>query len=346
MSSAGDTWFYGLAAGVGMLVVACAAVFLCRAEYEQMIQENEMARSGRADRPTQRPARSYVGPLRVGRRDGRGGTPVGYVLVKTGDLVGGRAPLLLSQPLRANVDPVSQLTFFLSIIVQTGAFTLGVVASVRIAQDEEESPPILSLVLLLENIVQAVELTWYALVGLYHYLVIQREMPVYYRYMDWVLTTPTMLLHTMFFTVWLKHAWEPAFFLVDEAGKVAAIPVVVVLDWAMLFVGLVYETRWASLQWAMKGLDRVWGINAGFLFLVGAFVPLSVTLGTHYTDDGLALLLSMFVVWVFYGAVAGVYERQPHIRNTCYNLLDVASKNVFGVILSAIALNKSWPARA
>ena len=59
----------------------------------------------------------------------------------------------------------------------------------------------------------------------------------------------------------------------------------------------------------------------------------SFTAVSSYVADGdglgVAIFVCMFLVWLGYGVAAWM----PHAQEVAYNLLDVVSKNVYGVFL-------------
>ena len=49
------------------------------------------------------------------------------------------------------------------------------------------------------------------------------------------------------------------------------------------------------------------------------------------SNDGLNIFLYFFIIWSLYGIVAVLPYK---IKNMCYNILDLFSKNFFGIFLS------------
>ena len=78
------------------------------------------------------------------------------------------------------------------------------------------------------------------------------------------------------------------------------------------------------------------GLYFGFVPFVGAFVPTAVTLGQFYTPWALLSVLLTFFTWLLYGVVAMI--ELPIYRNAAYNVLDIVSKNVVGIVVSVVAL--------
>ena len=89
----------------------------------------------------------------------------------------------------------------------------------------------------------------------------------------------------------------------------------------MLALGLVAE-------W--KVVPRAWAVSAG---MVAFFASFGLLL-THYVRGtgtiGIVLFLFVYVVWGMYGVAA---LQDSDCKNISYNLLDIVSKNVYGLIL-------------
>ena len=219
------------------------------------------------------------------------------------------------------------LTFIISMVMQ--AVTL-VLSAVTLSQSGEPNPapPLLIMVVAMELIVQCVEIVWYGLVGsLYYFGTL--SIGVRYRYYDWVITTPTMLVSLLIFIWYLECPSRTNDDTFADGSKIAAIVCVVLADWVMLFFGYVYE---AEQQWITKKLDFMGegsGLWLGFLPFLAAFLPIFIAIGTSSTGWGWFTVIVTFITWLLYGVVA-LYFRTPDqakIKNTSYNLLDIVSKN-------------------
>ena len=232
-----------------------------------------------------------------------------------------------------------------------------IVSAIALAKDD--IPEALSLVLILETIVQGVEFAWYTIVGGL-YLLGRQSIDVGYRYIDWAISTPIMLISLMFFTLWeANRCVRREDLLGYDGSRVAALIVLVVCDWLMLVVGAAYANArndgtglWARIARACDAVFPVAngkgnGIFVGWIWFLGAFAPLFVILGTDHSKIGGQLAVSLsFVVWALYGVVAvalhwaGAIE--PATANTLYNLLDLVSKNIAGLVVSIVVLNGEY----
>jgi hypothetical protein len=184
---------------------------------------------------------------------------------------------------------------------------------------------ILRTVLWIETVVQVIELafyTWYA----YHFHTVAEA--TFYRYHDWAVTTPLMLLSTMIYfdyqnkpeeVVTLESFWE-------EHWK--DVLIVFAFNVVMLLFGYLYERNVIGL-WASQ--------TVGFAGYAGTFYVLWDKFASK-TASNLPLYWFMTIVWGFYG-IAAFFS--PAVKNTAYNLLDVVAKNFYGVFLSYLINEKA-----
>lgn len=219
-------------------------------------------------------------------------------------------------------------TFILSLSVQLAVIIFSVAALVAKTNTSET----LSTILTLETVVQSVEFVWYLVVGvlfLYGF-----NISVVYRYIDWVVTTPVMLVTLLLFLLFLNEPCLKYDAIVEKQENFWVLVIVsVIADLSMLCLGLYYERMSDS-----KGpLFLLFGTFA----LLVAFIPHAIVLYEHFSWLGLEALVVTLVVWALYGLVAFVFRKQADekTKNGCYNVLDIFSKNVAGVIVSVCALH-------
>jgi bacteriorhodopsin len=140
------------------------------------------------------------------------------------------------------------------------------------------------------------------------------------RYIDWMITTPIMLFTLMVFLSGcqsLQEYWE---------NHAVSTIVVILLDWMMLFFGFQNErTRECNpccSDWIHHG-----------------FYPFFLMFGIIYNTFEKNILQSrrlqfffgwFFFLWTLYG-IAAFYPFA--MRNTIYNILDIFSKNITGILL-------------
>lgn len=164
----------------------------------------------------------------------------------------------------------------------------------------------------LEVISQGIEFAWYSWVVCYF-----GRIQTWTRYIDWVFSTPVMLLSTALFLV---HRDE------DASKLDTAIYSTLALNAAMLAFGFALETGVIPLAV---------GLLLGGVCFVGSFAVLAL-----YVDErdtlSVVLFMAMFVVWGLYG-VAAAFPYAP--KNVAYNALDLVSKNFYGVFLTLYLYN-------
>lgn len=181
---------------------------------------------------------------------------------------------------------------------------------------------LLQQMLLLEVIVQFIEGFFYVY-WFYNFNNISNITPN--RYFDWVITTPTMLITLIFYLVFLKYeddnlSHELDFFDLFNQ-EFYTIVIVLVLNWLMLLFGYLGEINFIPV---------FLGVFLGFIpFLIYYYIIYKKY--AILSDDGLNIFLYFFIIWSLYGIVAVLPYK---IKNMFYNILDLFSKNFFGIFLS------------
>jgi len=128
------------------------------------------------------------------------------------------------------------------------------------------------------------------------------------RYLDWMITTPLILLGIIL-------VYNQTRGLINWKTFLG----IVVLNWGMLYSGYLGETgqadRWASLA-------------IGFLFFAGVLCLLwTATVGK---GQSMSVFWIFAVIWSLYGVA---YALDEETKNISYNILDVISKALFGMVL-------------
>ena len=211
---------------------------------------------------------------------------------------------------------VVRATAFASIAAQ---MLIGVVTSVgfflqvKNPQDRED----LNIILGFEVTSQVIEFLWYASILLWSFSITARL-----RYIDWVFSTPVMLISLALF---FRHRdAHTALFSIFESFEIY---VCLAVNWVMLAFGFAMESHVVSTS---VGL---WGGGAA---LVGSFTALAVLVPR---DDLMSVILfwATFGVWGLYGIAAAFDDVW---KNVMYNVIDVVSKNGFGLFLFVYALTR------
>jgi len=221
------------------------------------------------------------------------------------------------------INITAKASFFIQIV--TGAIDIYV-----LRYDLDEKNNILRQLLILELIVQIVEGTFYFwLINSFDKI----KNITSYRYYDWAISTPTMLLTLIVYLIYLKNIEESKsdpnsnsnsvvldlFQIVEDNKKI--IIQILLLNELMLYFGYLGETnKLTSKQSFILGIIP---------FLI--YYKMIYDNFAKYTEVGKKIYNYFFFVWLLYGfASLGTYE----IKNTIYNILDLFAKNFFGLYLS------------
>jgi bacteriorhodopsin len=183
-----------------------------------------------------------------------------------------------------------------------------------------EVPPhflILKQMMLLEVIVQFIEGAFY-LYWLYNFKKISNITPK--RYLDWTITTPVMLINLIFYMIFLRSNNDLDFFQVFNR-EFYTIITILILNWTMLLFGYLGE---------IGAIPIMLGVGLGFIpFLLYYYI-----IYKNYGSN--ELFFYFFIVWSLYGVVAILPYKT---KNMCYNILDLFSKNFFGLFLTYLLLS-------
>jgi hypothetical protein len=148
------------------------------------------------------------------------------------------------------------------------------------------------------------------------------------RYIDWSITTPTMLIEMIIYIIYLYHREKNTtssleFF--DLISKNAStITYILALNWLMLLFGYLAEK---------KILSTVTGVVLGFIPFLLYYLLIFINFVRN--KMGFYLFLYFFIFWGLYGVAALL---PYNIKNASYNILDLFSKNFFGVFLGYIVI--------
>ena len=153
------------------------------------------------------------------------------------------------------------------------------------------------------------------------------------RYIDWFITTPTMLITLMVYLIYLNKKVENKtneldLFTLFKNNLNIFIPVVI-LNWLMLLFGYLGE---------MKIIPVLLGVLLGFIPFLIYYYIIYVNFVTQNTD-GYLLFWYFFIFWSLYGLVAVM---PYYIKNSFYNILDLFAKNFFGLFLSYIIFSGNY----
>ena len=211
------------------------------------------------------------------------------------------------------------VTLILSILVQ---FITGVIEIAAMFIKVPSAYNLIRQLLLLEVSVQVIEGLFYGWLA-FNLNTIKNITSK--RYIDWVITTPTMLIVLIGYLIYLDkrstdETYGLEFFSLLKENASVIIPVLL-LNWLMLFFGYLGE---------MNILTPLVGILVGFIPFLLYYYKIFIN---YVSIQGQYLFWYFFIFWSFYGVVAIL---PYYIKNAFYNILDLFAKNFFGLFLSYI----------
>ena len=187
----------------------------------------------------------------------------------------------------------------------------------------EEKDDILSDILTLETTVQFIELLFYVWIA---FSVMNIKKMAARRYIDWVITTPAMLLSTIMFMKYQER---------KERGELESKPLKTMefikenknqilklfgFNFLMLVFGYLGE---------VNTISKYIAIPIGFGFFYKAF-ELIYNNYAATTTIGKQLFTFLVSVWSLYGVAAIM---SPNVKNVSYILLDIVAKNFYGLYI-------------
>jgi bacteriorhodopsin len=186
-----------------------------------------------------------------------------------------------------------------------------------------EKHKILTQVILLESIVQAIELLFY-IFFLRSLAVTNLSQMASIRYFDWVITTPIMLLTTIIFFRYQEYIeknidkkldlWE---FIKENKENIITI---FTSNFLMLLFGYLGE---------IKCIDMTHSLFIGFIFFGITFH----TIYKNYAIESKVSLKMFYFIFFIWGLYGGVALFDPINKNNMFNILDLFAKNFFGIYL-------------
>jgi bacteriorhodopsin len=180
---------------------------------------------------------------------------------------------------------------------------------------------IIKQLLVLELVVQVVEGSFY--IWLFrNFNTIANITPN--RYLDWFITTPTMLVTLIMYLIYLneknsaRNREQDLFELFYDNST--TIMTILSLNWLMLLFGYLGE---------LKVLPVITSVLLGFIpFII--YYYLIFTNYVNVNNIGWQIFAYFFGFWALYGVAAML---PYYFKNTMFNILDLFSKNFFGIFL-------------
>tara|TARA_Y100000592_G_scaffold58947_1_gene92311 strand:- start:3 stop:740 length:738 start_codon:yes stop_codon:yes gene_type:complete len=210
------------------------------------------------------------------------------------------------------------LSFFLSMLALSGSTIFTVLGSLA---DYNKEQRYLKNALISETVVNVIATLTYVYFMQYLYEnKIKLENITSIRYLDWVITTPLLLLSFALYSSYTTNKGRKAGTSFQDVDFTPLI-YIIILNLFMLLFGFLGETNQINK-------------HIGFTISVIFFIILFYFIYTDYVqdkDESLTPLFGVFTaVWFLYGVA---YYLPVIKKNIAYNILDMISKSAFGIFL-------------
>ena len=228
-----------------------------------------------------------------------------------------------------NIKKLFSYTVKLSIYVQFATLAINLMVSTKNIPREYY---IIKEVFFLELFVQIIEGLFYIWLA-YNFKKISNITPN--RYMDWVITTPTMLITLISYLLFLqakvtKQTSSLTLTSIFKDNYKTLVPILS-LNWMMLLFGYLGE---------IKVIPIIYSVLLGFIpFLIYYFMIYKNFVDKDKSVYGYNIFMYFFFFWSLYGVAALM---PYYIKNTLYNILDLFAKNFFGLFLVYIIYTNSY----
>lgn len=179
--------------------------------------------------------------------------------------------------------------------------------------------------LIIELVVQVIEFFFYVWMTFH---IEEKKNITIYRYFDWFITTPSMLLTLMVYLDSSKDVTSVLQFIRKYLGIVV---IVFVLNWIMLGIGLAGELGWIDEK--KSALIGFIPFTLYYLIIYKTFIE-----GKIISKEQRNVFFYFVGIWSLYG-IAALLPYQT--KNAMYNILDLFAKNFFGLFLVYILYQKS-----
>jgi len=191
---------------------------------------------------------------------------------------------------------------------------------------------VLKQVLGLELFVQGIEFLFYlTFLSVFSIATLTQK-----RYHDWFISTPVMLFTTSLYFYYINNIEKNT----DDEKKEdfdmhvftrqywKPLLLIVILNFAMLLFGYLAEL----------GVIGKWpGFWLGTASLIGSFATIYNNFG-HQSEESRTIFWIMFTLWSLYG---GAFLLPAVPKNIGYTVLDIFSKNFFGIFLTYVISKKA-----
>ena len=207
-------------------------------------------------------------------------------------------------------------SIYFSLVVQ---IITSLISAKGLSYELNQNDYILYDILKLELVVQLIEAVFYIWV-IYGLKNINLMTPR--RYIDWMITTPTMLISTIMFMKYQEHKLNNKGRLTTNeffSNEINNIKKIIIYNGCMLLFGYLGE---------VNKIPKHLSIMIGFIFFYLSFS--TVYEYSKTTPIGKKIFYFLTFIWGMYG-VSAMFNPIP--KNISYNLLDIVSKNFYGIFI-------------
>jgi bacteriorhodopsin len=216
-----------------------------------------------------------------------------------------------------------------SLVIQA---VVGVIDYLALKEKVSPKDEILKDLLKVEFVVQIIEFIFYIWLFVYFSQISHNITP--YRYLDWAITTPLMLITLSAF---LHHnggndTSRLSDFVFDhrDSNDMGSILRIVLLNATMLLFGFIGEIGYLS----------------PYVSTALGFIPFTIMFkyikDTFLASSADKFKIGVFYWFVFFWSLYGVFALTSYkTKNIGYNILDIFSKNFFGLFLAYTIWSKS-----
>mgnify|MGYP001177734461 FL=1 len=226
------------------------------------------------------------------------------------------------------LEKIVKKTMIISFIAQILTLFIGISAQFIKLQPNQI---ILKQALALENIVQFIEGAFY-LWFLYFYTKNVDVVDIAkYRYYDWYLTTPTMILSSIAYFAYNNNKLQNISFTLFDFIKNDQKKILELIgyNFGMLFFGYLQEINIINILVSTL-------IGFGFFFLLFYKIYIYYVIRSQ---ENYVIFFLMASIWSIYG-IAALFNFK--IKNAFYNILDIFSKNFYGLFLAYLVYSLAY----
>lgn len=227
-----------------------------------------------------------------------------------------------------NTDYIVKDSLVLSFFVQIITLIIGLL--IVFLTNVTQSNTLIREALILENLVQIIEGSFYIWFIYFYTKNVDKEDIARYRYYDWFFSTPIMIISTVAYFHYnntkLINSSSASSLISFVKTNIEKISELLFYNFNMLFVGYLQELKLITLT-----ISTI----VGFFFFGLLFYKMFIYYVKNNSANYLIFYLMLFI-WGLYG-IAALYKNK--IKNASYNILDVFSKNFFGLFLAYLVYN-------